>query len=235
MAESKYWALVPAAGVGARMGAEVPKQYLKLGSRRVIDHALERLSADPRICGVLVALAEHDAWWQPVTLRNGLQPRRVHGGAERCHSVLNGLRSLEGEADDRDWVLVHDAARPCVHPADIQRLMNELADHPVGGLLGVAVRDTMKRTDSSGNVTDTVNREGLWHALTPQMFRYGLLTRALRAVISSGRLVTDEAQAVELAGEVPKVVEGRPDNIKITRPEDMPLAELFLRRQAEEP
>ncbi len=234
MSEAKYWALMPAAGVGARMGADIPKQYLALVDKRVIEHALERLSADPRISGVVVVLAPHDEWWRPATLRDGSQPRRVDGGAERCHSVLNGLRALEGEADEEDWVLVHDAARPCVHPADIACLMDELAGHPVGGLLGLAVRDTMKRTDPSGNVMETVSREGLWHALTPQMFRFGLLLRALEEVIASGRLVTDEAQAVELAGEVPKIVEGRPDNIKITRPEDMALAELFLRRQEEE-
>ena len=225
---------MPAAGAGNRMGAEIPKQYLSLANKRVIEHSLERLSAHPRIGGVVVVLGPHDRWWRERKPGNGSWLRRVDGGAERCHSVLNGLRALADEAGEDDWVLVHDAARPCVHPADIERLIDELADHPVGGLLGVAVRDTMKRTDPSGNVRETVRREGLWHALTPQMFRLGLLTRALQEAIVSGCLVTDEAQAIELVGEVPRIVEGRPDNIKITRPEDMSLAELFLRRQAED-
>ncbi len=234
MNHRRHWALIPAAGVGTRMGAEIPKQYLSLVNKRVIEHSLERLSAHPRIGGVVVVLAPDDTWWQQLALGDGPWPRRVDGGAERCHSVLNGLRALADEAGEEDWVLVHDAARPCVHPADIDRLFDELADHSVGGLLGRAVCDTMKRTDPSGNVRETVRRERLWHALTPQMFRLGLLTRALREAIVSGCLVTDEAQAIELAGELPRIVEGRPDNIKITRPEDMALAELFLRRQAED-
>ncbi len=234
MTDPQYWALIPAAGVGTRMGAQIPKQYLSLVNKRVIEHSLERLSAHPRIGGVVVVLAPHDRWWQELEPGDGSWLRRVDGGPERCHSVLNGLRALADEAGEDDWVLVHDAARPCVHPADIERLIDELAHHPVGGLLGLAVRDTMKRTDPSGNVRETVPREGLWHALTPQMFRLGLLTRALQEAVVSGCLVTDEAQAIELAGEVPRIVEGRPDNIKITRPEDMAMAELFLRRQAED-
>ncbi len=234
MNHRRFWALIPAAGVGTRMGADVPKQYLSLMDKPVIVHSLERVSAHPRIGRVLVILAPHDTWWRQLDLDHGPRLRRVDGGAERCHSVLNGLRALQGEAGEDDWVLVHDAARPCVHPVDIARLIDELADHPVGGILGLAVRDTMKRTDPAGNVRETVRREGLWHALTPQMFRFGLLTRALTETIAAGELVTDEAQAIELLGEVPRIVEGRPDNIKITRPEDMALAELFLRRQAEE-
>lgn len=216
------------------MGASTPKQYLPLAGRRLIDHTLARLIGHPRITGVVVALAAADRWWEDPEPPAGKTLLRAAGGSERCHTVLNGLEALSERAADADWVLVHDAARPCVRREDISRLMEDLRDHPVGGLLGLPVRDTMKRTDLGGDVQETVSREGLWHALTPQMFRYGLLRDALRQVIGSGRLVTDEAQALELAGRRPKMVEGHPDNIKITHPADMALAELFIRRQQDE-
>ncbi len=214
------------------MGAEIPKQYLPLAGKRVIEHSLERLCVHPLIAGVFVVVAPHDPWWKEINVATTSPPRRVEGGAERCHSVLHGLEALAAEAHEQDWVLIHDAARPCIHPADVNRLILELSDHAVGGLLGRPVRDTMKRTNAHGDVVDTLSREGLWHALTPQMFRVGALTQALRDVIDSGRLVTDEAQAMELAGAKPRVIEGRSDNIKITWPEDMALADLFIRRQA---
>ena len=214
------------------MGAEIPKQYLPLAGKRVIEHSLERLCVHPLIAGVFVVVAPHDPWWKEINVATTSPPRRVEGGAERCHSVLNGLEALAAEAHEQDWVVIHDAARPCIHPADVNRLILELSGHAVGGLLGRTVRDTMKRTNAHGDVAETLSREGLWHALTPQMFRVGALSLALRDVIDSGRLVTDEAQAMELAGAKPRVIEGRPDNIKITWPEDMALAELFIRRQA---
>ena len=153
------------------------------------------------------------------------------GGAERCHSVLNGLRLLTPRAHDDDWVLVHDAARPCVRVEDISLLIERLRDHPVGGLLGLPVADTMKRADAAGNVLETVPRDGLWRALTPQMFRLGLLRAALERALDNGLLVTDEAQAVEAAGQVPCMVEGHADNIKITRAQDLVLAQLYLQQQ----
>lgn len=223
--------MIPAAGVGTRMGTDTPKQYLPLAGRSVIEHALERLAAHPRIARVVVALAQGDHWWDRIRLPEHWPVVRVQGGAERCHTVLNGLDTLANRAAPDDWVLVHDAVRPCVRRDDIGRLMDTLEGHPVGGLLGLPVRDTMKRADARGDVQATVSREGLWHALTPQMFRFGLLRSALREVIEDGRLVTDEAQAVELAGGTPRMVEGHPDNIKVTHPADMALAELFIRRQ----
>jgi len=214
------------------MGTDIPKQYLPLAGKRVIEHTLERLGSHPCISGVVVAVADGDPWWEQVMATSG--PHRAPGGPERCHSVLNGLAVLAERANEDDWVLVHDAARPCVHGEDISRLVDTLSTHAVGGLLGLRVRDTMKRTDVHGDVVDTVSREGLWHALTPQMFRLGALRRSLQRAMADGRLVTDEAQAMELAGAVPRMVEGRPDNIKITRPEDLALAELYIRRQREE-
>ena len=232
MTESiRYWAVVPAAGVGRRMGGDIPKQYLELNGRPVIDHTLERLVTHPAISQTVVTLAPDDGWWPESTFAGHADVVRVEGGAERCHSVLNGLQHLSGLAAETDWVLVHDAARPCLRPSDIDRLIERLADHPTGGLLGMPVRDTMKRADDSGQIRETVCRENLWHAFTPQMFRLGPLRDALTTALEQGSLVTDEASAMELAGHSPLMVEGHPDNIKITRPEDLYLAAFYLSQQ----
>lgn len=229
----RCWAVIPAAGKGARMGAPLPKQYLTLGDRTILEHTLDRFLRHPRIAGVTVAIAADDEIWPGIAAALP-QVRRVEGGAERCHSVLNALDALRQTLTDEDWVLVHDAARPCVHADDISSLIATLQHEACGGILGTAVRDTLKRCSESGLIEDTVDRTHVWHALTPQMFRYGWLHRALSAALASGRLVTDEAQAIELAGGEARLVQGRADNIKITRPEDLALAECFLRAQAGE-
>ena len=231
---ARRWAVVPAAGVGRRMGGPLPKQYLPLAGRRVIEHTLQRLLDYPGIEAVIVVLGEADGWWPETRFADHPGVIRAAGGVERCHSVLNGLDVLSGRAAAEDWVLVHDAARPCLRAADIDRLFAATADHPVGGLLGVPVRDTMKRTDADGLVSNTVPRDGLWHAYTPQMFRYGMLRSALQDAVANGRLVTDEASAMEMAGHAPLMVEGHDDNLKVTRPADLALAEFYLQRQAEE-
>lgn len=228
---SRYWAVLPAAGVGQRMGAQIPKQYLTLMDRPIIWHSVSRLCAHPAICGVVVVLASHDRWWPGVSFESSKPVLRVQGGAERCHSVLNGIEALGDRAEPTDWILVHDAVRPCVRPSDLDRLITTLAEHPVGGLLGVPVRDTIKRAEAGTMVKETISRQGLWHAMTPQMFRRGPLEQALRACIARGILVTDEAQAMELAGNTPQLVEGSPDNIKITCRTDLALAEWFLSHQ----
>ncbi len=226
----RYWAVVPAAGVGRRMGSETPKQYLELAGRPVIDHTLQCLLDHPRISGVYVALSPDDGWWGNSEFVHHPRVVRVNGGAERCHSVLNALHLLQQSAEAGDWVLVHDAARPCLRHSDLDALMEQLKDHPVGGLLGVPVRDTMKRTDGEGAVRETVSRDALWHAYTPQMFRLGLLRDALTGALERGKLVTDDASAMELAGHTPQMVKGRSDNIKITRPGDLELAAFYLSR-----
>ena len=223
-----FWAVVPAAGSGQRMGAAVPKQYLPLRGRVVLDHALAALLGHPEVRGAFVAVAADDRRWRACEHARDPRVRWVTGGAERCHSVLRALEALAGEAAADDWVLVHDAARPCLSAADLGRLVDGLRDDPVGGLLGVPVRDTMKRCTADGSIVETVDRAGLWHAYTPQMFRVGLLTSALRAAVAAGAVVTDEAAAVERAGLAPRVVEGSYGNIKVTRPQDLALAELFL-------
>ncbi|MGE0081276.1 MAG: 2-C-methyl-D-erythritol 4-phosphate cytidylyltransferase [Thiohalomonadaceae bacterium] len=231
----RCFAVVPAAGVGRRMGTDIPKQYLPLAGRTVIEHTLARITAHPRITATVVAVSRGDDYWPEVAVRLNTAALQVTGGgAERCHSVLNALEHLGAIAHEHDWVLVHDAARPCIRAADIERLVSTLLDHPVGGLLGLPVSDTVKRVDEQGEVLETVNREGLWRALTPQMFRFGPLYAALRAALAADRLVTDEAAAMELAGYRPRMVEGRADNIKITRPGDLALAELYLQLQAQE-
>ncbi len=226
----RCWAVIPAAGKGARMGAELPKQYLPLLGQTILEHTLQRVARHPRISGVVVAVAADDEHW--ALLKPKLPPVRVApGGPERCQSVLNALLALSPDAAPADWVLVHDAARPCVHVDDITRLIDQLADNPCGGILGMAVRDTLKRCSREGVIENTVDRTRLWHALTPQMFRYAVLRQALEAALAQGILVTDEAQAIELSGGAVHMVEGRSDNLKITRPEDLALAALLLRAQ----
>lgn len=234
---TRFWAVVPAAGHGSRMGGPVPKQYLPLNGRPVIVHTVERLAAHPRIAGLVVALALEDPHWERLALRAEVALEKplwtAPGGAERCHSVLNGLRVLAGHAAADDWVLVHDAARPCVRPEDLDRLMDALATHPCGGLLGLPVKDTMKRVDAAGAVRETVDRTDLWHALTPQMFRLAALRAALEDALAADVQVTDEASAMERIGCRPQMVAGHADNLKITRPEDLDLARLYLTRQLE--
>ncbi len=216
------------------MGSPVPKQYLPLADRTVIDHTLDRLVNHPRVAGVFVAVSKDDSRWAETGFAAHPRIVRVQGGRERCHSVMNALQALMSRADGQDWVLVHDAARPCVRPEDLDRLIESLTDHPSGGLLGMPVRDTMKRADSDLAVRQTLSREGLWHAFTPQMFRLRSLHDALSDALRRGLRVTDDASAMELAGHRPLMVEGRGDNIKITRAEDLRLATFYLAQQEQE-
>ncbi len=231
MKTNTYWAIVPAAGIGKRMGADRPKQYLPLANKTVIEHTLQRLCAIEDIRAVVVAISHEDDYWQHLPMPDKVQ--QTLGGCERFHSVFNALLHLQKQAKETDWVLVHDAARPCVRPSEIKKLMYELAEHPVGGLLAAPVRDTMKRADQQRQVAQTVSREGLYHALTPQMFRYGALRNALAQVLQQQLSVTDDAQAMELQGQQAVLIEADADNIKITHPQDLALAELFLQQQDE--
>ncbi|MGE6262137.1 2-C-methyl-D-erythritol 4-phosphate cytidylyltransferase [Aeromonas media] len=219
-------AIVPAAGIGSRMGADCPKQYLTLAGKTILEHTLGCLLSHPAIARVIVALAPHDGWFEQLTVAADPRILRVEGGIERAYSVLNALHVAEGK-----WVLVHDAARPCLCHGDLDKLI-ATAMACDGAILGSRVRDTMKRTDGAGNIVATVEREQLWHALTPQMFPASTLKRALEEGLALGALITDEASAMERAGFTVKMVEGRADNIKVTRPEDLSLAELFLQQQS---
>ncbi len=219
-------AIVPAAGIGSRMGADCPKQYLTLAGKTILEHTLGCLLSHPAIARVIVALAPHDGWFEQLAVAADPRILRVEGGIERAYSVLNALHVAQGK-----WVLVHDAARPCLCHSDLDKLITT-AMAGDGAILGSRVRDTMKRTDGAGNIVATVEREQLWHALTPQMFPTGTLKRALEEGLALGALITDEASAMERAGFTVKMVEGRADNIKVTRPEDLSLAELFLQQQS---
>ena len=237
----RHWLVIPAAGSGSRMQADRPKQYLRLGEQTIIEHTLMRLAAQPSIAGIVVALAANDVYWDSefdAALRRRLPVAMatVTGGAERhqsVHSALTALLSghLSFQAGADDWVLVHDAARPCVSSEDIARLIESLEDDPVGGLLGIPVTDTIKRVDQSHRIEQTVCREQLWRALTPQMFRIGLLAQALARVATQGLSVTDDASAMELSGYAPRMVCGDERNIKITRPQDLALASMYLHLQ----
>ncbi len=225
---------MPAAGVGQRMAADRPKQYLPLLDKTVIEHSLQSLLDIPSITGVVLALDKDDSYWPELQFAHQKPVLQVTGGNERCHSVLNALRYLEQQVTDQQqdvWVLVHDAARPCVRPEDVSKLIDKASHDDHGGLLALPVTDTMKRQSANNRVQTTVDRTGMWHALTPQMFKLTLLIKALEHALEKGMQVTDDASAMELAGYHPLLVEGHEDNIKITRPFDLLLAKLYLREQ----
>jgi len=230
----RYWLVMPAAGVGRRFGEARPKQYAPLAGRTVIEWALAPFLADTRCAGAVVALAPGDPYWAEVEARMARSSRTeislASGGTQRSHSVLNGLLALEGRASEGDWVLVHDAARPCLSGADIERLLTSLQAHPLGGLLAAPATDTFKREGNEQEVEQTVDRARLWRALTPQMFRYGRLSEALKQAHAQDRLPTDEAQALEWLGERPVLVQGSVANIKVTSLDDLMLAAALLTR-----
>ena len=231
MINSPLWCVVPAAGRGTRVGGDRPKQYLPLAGRPLLLHTLERLAAHPGIAGLLVTLAADDALWPGVDTLAGKPVLTAIGGAERCDSVLAGLDSLPDTVAGDDFVLVHDAARPCVRVADIGALMDR-AGAADGGLLGAPLRDTLKRADAQGRSALTEPRDMRWRAFTPQMFRRGPLAVALRDAAGKGVAVSDEAMAMELAGYAPLLVEGAEDNIKVTTAADFALAEYLLAKTA---
>lgn len=224
-----FWLVVPAAGIGSRMQAQCPKQYLTVSGTTILELTLACFLEHASVRGIVVALAEHDSYWPTLNLAKHPLIQTVIGGDQRADSVLNALLVLhENGAKADDWVLVHDAARPLLERDDLDRLLTCLADDPVGGLLAVPARDTLKQVDADGRVLKTVDRSVIWHALTPQMFRLGLLQRALADALQSGVAVTDESSAMEWAGLSPRIIEGRASNVKITRPEDLQLLQALL-------
>ncbi len=227
-----YWLVMPAAGSGSRFGDRHPKQYTEILGRALIEWALDPFARDPRCAALVVALAAADAHWARIARRVSSRIETVEGGADRSQSVRRGLAALAGRAAPDDWVLVHDAARPCLARADLERLLAECRDHPVGGLLAAPVTDTLKLCASGTGIERTVDRAGLWRALTPQMFRYGPLCAALDAAFAAGRSPTDEAQALEWTGAHALRVEGSATNLKITTREDLALAVALLGGQS---
>lgn len=225
IAENEVIAVVPAAGVGSRMQAACPKQYLRINGRTILEHAINGLLAHPRINQIIVAITPEDPWFFTLPVAEDPRVRWVAGGKERADSVLAGLRA----APEARWALVHDAARPCLHPDDLSRLLAITATSRIGGILAAPVRDTMKRAQAAASaIAHTVEREALWHALTPQLFPLELLRSCLQRSLEEGATITDEASALEYCGYHPELVAGRSDNIKVTRPEDLALAAFYL-------
>lgn len=228
----RLWLIVPAAGQGSRMGADRPKQYLELAGRPILARTLARLRQafpEARLC---LCLDPDDAWFDPRWVPFA-DWRRTPGGAERVDSVSGALAAIAAEADTDDLVLVHDVARPCVTVDDLHRLRDAALAAPAGAILAAPVADTMKRDDGRGHIRATEPRDGLWHALTPQGFGYGLLCRALETARAQGVAITDEASAVEALGLAPRLVSGRRDNLKVTHPDDLGLAGWILAAQDE--
>jgi 2-C-methyl-D-erythritol 4-phosphate cytidylyltransferase len=224
----RLWCVVPAAGRGARFGAQRPKQYVALAGKPLLQWTLERLAACERIGGLVVALAADDAHWPGLRELAGKPVLTTVGADERSGSVLAGLRALPASVGDGDYVLVHDAARPCVRGDDIARLIDR-GVAAGGALLAAPLRDTLKRADAQARVAATESREARWRALTPQLFRRAELMDALERAARDGVAVTDEAMAMELVGHKPLLVEGAESNIKVTTPADLVLAEFLLR------
>ncbi|PHQ23740.1 2-C-methyl-D-erythritol 4-phosphate cytidylyltransferase [Marinobacter guineae] len=232
MTAPRLWLIVPAAGIGQRMQADHPKQYFRIDQRFILDITLSRLMDSAPFAGCMVPLHPADHWWPDTEASQDSRIQTCTGGSERACSVLSALHALAEQVRDDDWVLVHDAARPCIHTRDLANLIDRLYTHPVGGLLASPVADTLKKADQGElpEVSETVDRGSLWRALTPQMFRYRLLVESLESALEAGLPVTDESSAMEFSGNMPVLVEGRPDNIKITVPADLALAGFILSR-----
>ena len=227
------WCVVPAAGEGRRMKSSTPKQYLPLAGSSVIEITLRTLLKVPDLQGIVVVLDPDDPYWEKTQFHNHPLIHRTDGGSERADSVLSGLDYLLEIATEDDWVMVHDAARPCLRIEDIIRLQWACEQNPHGAILGMLVRDTMKIADENKVIQSTAPRENLWHAFTPQMFPLGLLKSALEAALEAKESITDEASAMEMAGFHPLMVQGETDNLKITTPSDLALADFYLRRRGE--
>lgn len=229
MIPCKYWVVIPAAGVGQRLGASIPKQYIPLHGKTMIEHVLAKFTDHPLIEKIVVVINEKDFFWPQLGLETS-HPKIVStiGAQQRCQSVLAGLTAIAPLASRDDFVLIHDANRPCVPLTDIDKLINSVKKHPVGGILGTRVCDTLKYVNNADEIINTMPRENIWQALTPQMFRFAILFQALQQMIDQNKSVTDEAGAMEAAGFSPVIVEGNRNNIKITYYEDLALAKSFL-------
>ncbi|MDD9155013.1 2-C-methyl-D-erythritol 4-phosphate cytidylyltransferase [Aliivibrio sp. S4TY2] len=230
---SSIVAIVPAAGVGSRMKADRPKQYLVLNGKTVLEHTIEQLLSYPLIENVVVAITDGDPYFPELAIAQDSRVIRVSGGKERADSVLSGLLYIK-ENQLTEWVMVHDAARPCIRHSDIEKLIGDVIPEHVGGILATPVRDTMKQANTDTTIEKTIDRSVLWHALTPQLFTTELLYLALKTGLDKGLSITDESSAIELMGYQPKLVQGRADNLKITQPEDLDLAAFYLQKMKKE-
>ena len=232
---TRYWAIIPAAGTSQRMGAEVPKQYLPLCDTTVIEASISCFLRHPKVSGVVVALHAEDQYWNNLAVVRHEKIHTVIGGATRAASVHNAINYLENTpAEEHDFILVHDAARPCLRYEDVDVLMQKLEQDDVGGILASPASDTLKlveqNSDSKNIISKTLDRSMIWKAFTPQMFRLGVLKKALSQCEKNNIAVTDEASAIEALGLEIQLVEGRSDNIKITHAEDLVIAAAILNK-----
>lgn len=227
-----YFVIVPAAGTGTRMQTDTPKQYLSLRGKKIIEYTLATLLRYPKFKKCILVLNKEDKHWPDLQLKHP-HLMTVYGGKERYHSVFNGLLALKSFAKENDWVLVHDAVRPLLRHSDINKLIHNIGDHPIGGFLANPLKNTVKYFDDK-QILETLDRNKVWQAVTPQMFRYHWLVNALDLVIKKNQFITDEAHAIELLGQHAKIVEGRSDNIKITDKDDLTLLDYYLSIQSTE-
>ncbi len=225
LAPNSLVAIIPAAGSGLRMNSALPKQYLRLGEKTILEHTAQHLLSHPLIKELVIVISPNDSYFAASGLNKNPQITQAIGGQTRAESVLAGLKATEAK-----WVLVHDAARPCLRQQDLDALIKAALSHPDGALLATPVKDTMKRADTKSCILSTESREQLWHALTPQMFKRLDLLQALEKALSQDAIITDEASAMEWCNKRPLLVQGHADNIKVTLAEDLALAEFILSR-----
>lgn len=223
---AKYWVIIPAAGSGSRMQSSVPKQYLSVLGKTILEHTLSVFTESDFIQQVMVCLPENDTVFDSLNLLDSNKVTTTPGGDSRARSVFNGLQAIN--ADANDWVLVHDAARPCFTQKLLGTLIEELADDEIGGIMAMPAKDTLKLSDPDNRINTTVDRSTIWQAQTPQMFRYHLLSEALSLALKQSVEITDEASAIEWAGYQPKLVVGEASNLKVTTPDDLALVEFLL-------
>ena len=228
----KCWAVIPAAGIGERVGSSIPKQYLQIAGKAILQHAINPFANNSRIVGITVVLHPEDSHFETLELSNAACEKinTVMGGATRAHSVLNALESFKTKIAKDDFVLVHDAARPCLTNDDLDLLIDACLEHQVGGIIGSRVADTIKRVENN-SIVETLDRENIWRAYTPQMFKFGLLHEAMQKAFDHNVCITDEASALEYIGYQPCMVEGDARNIKVTTAEDISLAEIFIQEE----
>ncbi|MDW3095191.1 MAG: 2-C-methyl-D-erythritol 4-phosphate cytidylyltransferase [Gammaproteobacteria bacterium] len=227
----KCWAVIPAAGIGERVGSSLPKQYLKIAGKTILEHAISPFIKNSCIAGITIALNQQDVHFDELNIKTRSQKiHTVIGGATRAHSVLNALNSFEAQLDKDDFVLVHDAARPCLTMSDLEKLIGVCIQHDVGGIVGSPMPDTIKQVEK-GNIENTLDRENIWRAYTPQMFKFEVLRSAILKAFADNVRITDEANALEYVGYKPCMVEGDSQNLKITTAEDVSIAEMILQKR----
>ena len=229
---NRLWVVIPAAGIGKRMGVDIPKQYITVCDKAIIEHTVEKFTSRNDLQGILVALSNSDQHWPTLELSKNNKITTVTGGEERYKSVYNALCSLKNKADDDDWILVHDAVRPCITTSEIDQFIADL-DHlnGIGGILALPCFETMKKANTNHEIEETIDRKFIWHAQTPQMFRYKKLFLAIEKIMNENIFITDEAMAMELAGYKPILIQGTHSNIKITDQNDLKYLESFLRQE----